>query len=287
MKIRKINEQFGIEIDFEGMTPNINYLASFTKEKLVSDGVVLYRNMDMSVGQYLEFGRSMGRIRPFVDENYQHPEYPEIFVVSNKKTPDTQFGMDRIGYYWHSDSSFLPDPLPISALYAQVVPKVGGETAFIDMTEAYVKVDNSHLDEVKGKSALHEGKWKYMVTDNDVGYSLEELLDRDEKALPAPEHPIVFRHPFNGKMCLYLTEGISRSIVQIPDLEGQQVIAKIWSQILATCTQYKHNWCNRDMVLWDNRRMIHQAYPSTDGSPRMLYRLGIEDQEFFLPTMKV
>ena len=248
-------------------------------------GVVNVQNAALSTPQYLELGRAMGKVRPFCDTEYQHPNHQEIFVVSNTKKDGKKFGMDRVGYYWHSDSSFLRDPLPITMLYAQEVPNSGGETSFMDMAEAYEILPVELKFKLLGKAAVHEGKWKYIVTEKDLGKSLDELLRKDEQDFPAPVHPVTFAHPFSGRQCLYLTEGISNQILGMTSSEARHLVDSAWENIRKCCRVYTHKWKNGDIVLWDNRRMVHKASPSGDGSPRVMFRLGIEDGPFFMDGM--
>jgi taurine dioxygenase len=281
MDIKKMNNVFGVILDDKNLYNNLDSLASMTKDLLTKHGIVLLKNVSLSTSEYISFGQKIGQIRPFVDATYHHPKHPEIFVVSNTKNDGEKIGMDRVGYYWHSDSSFLSNPLPITMLYAQKVPEAGGETAFMDMSEAYRNLPLKMQNEIRGLYAVHEGKWKYIITEKDLGYSIDEIIKQDEAALPTPIHPVSFIHPYIKSTCLYLSEGIAN---QITEVNKGNIIQRLWELIHEKCLSYTHQWKEGDVLLWDNRRMIHRAFPAIQGE-RMMFRLGIEDGTFFQPGM--
>jgi taurine dioxygenase len=233
--------------------------------------VLLVRGASLEPSEYLSFAKQMGALVPFVDLEYRHPEHPEIFVVSNVQRDGKKFGMDRVGYYWHSDSSFLKSPLPLTMLHSQIVPEQGGETAFIDMVGVYERLPES----------LHEGKWRYLITDNDIGLSIQEILERDEKLVPTPTHPMVVIHPVTGRKALYMSEGITRRILGLSEEHSESILGDLWTRIERDPSYYQHVWGEKELLIWDNRSVIHRAFPNIPGQRRLMFRIGVNDGPFF------
>jgi taurine dioxygenase len=251
------------------------------KRQLYEHKLLLFRDVELSPTEYLAMARHLGSLVKFVDEDYRHPEHPEIFVVSNVKRNGVKFGMDRVGYYWHSDSSFMPNPLPITMLYAQHVPREGGETAFIDMTHVYSQLDADTRALVDRSSCSHEGKWRYLITPSDVGLSVQEILERDERLVPSPTHPMMIAHPETGSRALYWSEGISKRVIGLSESESTALLEKVTALVHRDESRYVHSWQPGELVLWDNRSLVHQAYPAAPGQARMMFRIGINDGPFF------
>lgn len=273
--------QFGLRIDFESIKSMTDEGANFFKNILYKHKVLIFENFDLSIAEYLKFAKTFGKLVKFVDVEYRHPEYPEIFVVSNVKKDGKKFGMDRVGYYWHSDSSFMKEPLPITMLYSQIVPNAGGETAFIDMSCVYKSLQQTLSLNFDNMHASHEGKWRYLITSEDVGYSIEEILERDERMVPSQIHPLVVTHPITNHKALYFSQGITRTILGISDLESKELLEKISESIECESACYKHHWRKNQLIMWDNRSVVHRAFPSQNGESRLMFRIGVHDRDFF------
>lgn len=251
-----------------GELKNLLYLHKF----------LIFKNINFSLEEYIAFAKAFGKLVNYVDENYRHPQYPEVFIVSNEINPENKLRSTRVGHYWHSDSSFLKEPLPITMLYSQIIPKNGGETAFIDMSAAYLKL--KHLLP-SNLSAIHEGKWRYFVNDHDVGYSIDEILEQVERVVPPQKHPLIIKHPITQLESLYISQGIVKKIDGLSDEESKILIDTLWDNIKKHAASYKHIWQTNEIVVWDNRSVIHRAYPALNSEPRLLFRIGLRDRSFF------
>lgn len=244
--------------------------------------VLVFRGLDLKPKDLLQIGRFIGDLIPFVDKEYHHPDHPEIFVVSNTKRNGKRFGMDRVGRYWHSDSSFLASPQPITMLYAQETPFKGGNTAFIDMAAVLTDMPKEQRLNLALQDAVHEGQWRYIISEKDVGLSVEELLERDRKEVPPVAHPMVIHHPITKVQSLYINEGFTKRILGLSAHESERQLSSLFSTIAQSPRRFEHNWQKGDLVIWDNRSVVHKAFPATAGN-RVLYRLGIKDGPFYLP----
>ncbi|HXS99520.1 MAG TPA: TauD/TfdA family dioxygenase [Elusimicrobiota bacterium] len=281
MRTAALSDGFGLEIRHDGKPS----LLAWAKEKLLpllyEHKVLVVRDADLSLPEFVAFGRSLGTLRTFVDVSHNHPDYPEVFVVANAPVAGRMIGMDRVGLYWHTDQSFLKEPQPISVLLANEVPKRGGDTSFVDMGSVYSALPDDLKTVLSGRSGLHDGFPKYILTAQDVGLSVDELKARDRMHCPPVEHPAVIRHRISRKPIVYLNPGFTQSIVGLEPAESERVLAAVFKEVEEPRHRYTHRWSPRDMVLWDNRSTLHKAATPSQGQRRILYRLGIEDGGFF------
>jgi taurine dioxygenase len=264
----------GVEgLDFESIS---NELANQFKDLLYENKVLVIKRAHLSEENFLSLAKSWGSLIPFVDESFHHPTYPEIFVVSNRTDSEgKRIGMDKVGQYWHSDSSFLSRPQPLSLLLCRHASTSGGETAFVDMNLLWENIKDDL--EISTLSAIHDGLGKYIVSEMDIGLSIDEIISRDRKICPPVVHPVVITHPKTGKQSLYVNPGFTKCL-----LDGNNAtLDNLFQKIESSKDRYVHQWEPGDLVIWDNRSVVHQAYPSLDGE-REMYRLGVRDGDFYV-----
>src|SRR5438094_49568 len=144
--------------DFKTLTAE---QATSIKNEVYRNKLVIFRNQQLDRGQYVMLAKTLGTPQVYLQKNYHHPEYPEIFVSSNVPENGKKVGVSGTGRYWHSDYQFHPEPLPMTMLYPQVLPAGKRETYYIDMESAYNDLPSDLRMYVEGKNAIHEAKWRY------------------------------------------------------------------------------------------------------------------------------
>jgi taurine dioxygenase len=265
-------------LDLGEATPE---LARQVRDLLYENKFLVIKGQTMGPAQYIRFAKYMGDIVKFVDPNYWHPEHPEIFVVSNVTVDGQKIGMDRVGYYWHSDSSFMPTPLPLTMLYSQRASARGGETCFISMDAVLASLPGEVVSSLEGKQALHESKWRYIIMESDVGLSIQEVIDRDERLVPPSVHPTMIVHPFTKRRQLYVNEGFTRAILNLPKESSDTLLEAVFQATRGCEATYTHAWEPNEIVIWDNRQVVHRAMPPAPGEDRMMFRIGVRDGTFY------
>jgi taurine dioxygenase len=110
--------------------------------------------------------------------------------------------------------------------------------------------------------------------------SLGNLSDDSRKALSPPGiHPLVRTQPDNGRKALYLNPVRIESIVGMEDTEALDLIGELMAHATQKKYEYRHQWRYGDMVIWDNRSVMHQANPDYDmNERRYLYRLMLKGE---------
>ncbi len=79
------------------------------------------------------------------------------------------------------------------------------------------------------------------------------------RARPAKTHPLVWRHR-SGRRSLVL--GATASHVDGMDLEeGRALLAELLAWSTSPDRVFRHEWSVGDMVIWDNRGVLHRALP--------------------------
>lgn len=166
---------------------------------------------------------------------------------------DRRMIYQRGNYLWHTDSSFKPVPSLCSLLSARVVPPVGGNTEFATMTAAYDALPDETQQKLEG-----------LVVEHSLVYSRESVtpvgaLTAEMKAeLPGAWQTMVRENPVNHRKAIYAGAHASH-IIGWPREESRAFIQQL--NDFATQPQfcYSHAWREGDLVVWDNRAVLHRA----------------------------
>ena len=181
---------------------------------------------------------------------------------------DTQWMRTFLGNEaWHTDSTYKPISSKCGMLSAVAVPKTGGETGLADLRAGYAALDQATKDRIEGLSAYHSTRYSQA---NDVGD-----FPRQDGGGPmyhgdAYLRPLVKVHPETGVKNLF----VGRHAFGIPGLERGESKRLIQSLIEFVVSEpsrvYIHRWQPGDTLFWDNRAIMHRAYPYDYAEPRVL-----------------
>jgi alpha-ketoglutarate-dependent 2,4-dichlorophenoxyacetate dioxygenase len=169
---------------------------------------------------------------------------------------------------WHSDSSFRAIPAKYSILSARVVNPVGGNTEFADMRAAYDALDAD-------TKALVED----LVCEHSLMYSRGSLgmleYSDEERAMFRPvRQRLVRSHPVSGRKSLYLSSHAG-AIIGMPIAEARILLKDLTEHATQPAFVYAHKWRTWDVVMWDNRQMMHRARRYDETQPRDMRRTTI------------
>ena len=155
---------------------------------------------------------------------------------------------------WHSDSSFKPVPALCSLLSARIIPPEGGATEFASTRCAYPALPEDMKRRVAGAIAVHDFSW-----------SRDQIrpgfFTAEERATyPPVRHPLVRTNPVNGRKALFLGAHASH-IESMPIEEGRALLKELLDHVTQPQFRYRHEWKEGDLVVWDNRCVLHRATP--------------------------
>ena len=234
---------------------------------LGENGILLFRNCDLSPEEHVAFSRHFGELEAHVIGDFALPGRPEIFVVSNVKEDGKLKGAVYAGQYWHSDLSYMNKPSMGSLLLCREMPEIGGDTMFANMYMAYDTLSQAMKDFIGGLKAVHDYSHAY---DTYFAHLKERPpLSAEARARTPPvEHPMVRVHPVTGRKALYVNPGFTKGIVGMPKEESQPILEMLFRHSTRQEFIYRHKWQVNDMIFWDNRCVMHYALADYDFSVR-------------------
>lgn len=225
--------------------------------------VLLFRSQDMNEAQHVDFSRRFGPLEIHVLDQYLHPRYPEILVVSNVEEGGRNIGIKDAGRYWHTDLSYMVRPSRGSLLYAIEVPHADdgeplGDTLFASSAAAYEALPDSRRAQIDALSAEFSlaNKQAKLVTDGDKSAA---RTDTHPDKTPPVVHKIVRTHPLTGRRSIYVNEGHTSRIVGISDDEGRALLGELYAHVTKDEFVYRHKWRKGDLLIWDNIPTQHIA----------------------------
>jgi taurine dioxygenase len=243
---------------------------------LYAHQVLVFRGQSLAAQQYVSFARRFGPPEPHVMDQFHHPEFPDILVLSNVRKDGRPIGLADGGSYYHTDYSYLEIPARATTLYSIQVPKVGGDTLFANQYAAYDDLPEAMKNELEGKIALHE-HCNRDSRDPEARTTTLELNDRQKAKLSRVKHPIVRRHPHTGRKALY---GVSASSVAVEGMTEKAGL-KLLDDLKEHATQRKYvfslTYGMGDVVIWDNASLLHSATLIDPNDARTLWRITIKE----------
>jgi len=226
-----------------------------------------------------------------------HRAVPEIFIVSNMPpvnrlppkrpepplTPDGKLPVQypqRRG--WHTDQSYRRPPPDISLFYAVTpVAKDRGQTLFASGALAYAALSPELRKRVEGLEGIHAV--------SSAGRTREAMLRGETPKTLAPHErpqrqPVVRIHPVTGQPALYLCEGGQMDWLEGPFVglepgpsgEGARLLDQLMSHLTRPEFVYVHEWTQGDVLVWDNRCLVHAAtWYDADKEQRLMWRTTV------------
>ncbi|HVA14904.1 MAG TPA: TauD/TfdA family dioxygenase [Stellaceae bacterium] len=241
--------------------------------------------------QHIAFARHLGpmqrgRVLTVTGRKERLGAWPELVDVGNLdpdgtiQAPDSRARAFNNGNrLWHTDMSFHPNRATYSALNAHRVPPADGDTEFADERAAYDALPPGLKDRIEGLVASHS-IWHSRMLSGFPEPTAEEVASR-----PPAEHRIAQTHPTSGRKTLYLASHASH-ILGMPVDEGRALLKELTDFATQRRFVYRHQWTRGDVVIWDNRCVMHRATPFEDlAYPRDLRRTTCREHAIVEPFL--
>ena len=259
IEIRKLAKNIGAEITGIDITEPMDD-ATFAPifEAFNEHSVLVFHDQDFDDGSQIAFSEHFGVLEKTVKSNTGGGTY--IADISNvDPITDEILPVDswRIRYnsgneLWHTDSSFKPVPAMAPLLSGREVPPEGAETEFANMRAAYAGLRQPERDRLDGLVAIHDFSYSR-------GQIAPDLLGEDHKNETPPVRQAVVRtNPVNGRRGFYSGAHASH-IESWPVEEGRALLKALVVKATQPQFTYAHKWAAGDLVIWDNRCVLHRG----------------------------
>ena len=219
--------------------------------------VLLFGKQELPPSKQVEFARHFGEVQIHVMNQYHADGYPELYRLSNVGAYGRPNGHypDKGTLVWHTDGSWRPLTGQATIIYGEIVPESGGETHFCDMYGALQRLSPQWKERIDGKRAVHS-----LDFSRTRRHGEEPMTEAQKRDTPPVDHPIVRTHPDTGRRCLFLGDH-AEHILGMPYEEGRAWIEELNALAVHPDLTYKHRWQPNEMLVWDNRCVMHRVTP--------------------------
>ena len=268
LDIRPLHPLFAAEvIDLDLSRPLPQEVVDQVRAAFQRYSVLVFRDQDVTDDQQVAFSRLFGDLETtragaadaggfLIRLSNMGPD-GEIVPPSDKQVLN-----NKANQQWHADSSFKAVPAKASLLSARIIPSAGGNTEYISMRAVHQALDEATKARIDGLITIHDFDYGRRKID-------PNLVSAEERAaVPPVRQAMVLDHGTYGKS-LYLGAHCAR-------VEGwsEEASRELIDGLMAFATQerfiYSHPWRAHDMVLWDNRAVLHRATPFANRAERRL-----------------
>ena len=187
---------------------------------------------------------------------------PTSPIANDKKVHggDTT-GNRKVTEVWHADATWLANPPAATALRLVKVPPVGGDTCWANASAAFDGLVEPMRTMLEKFSAVH---WMQPSLE---AMGIVAFNDKTQFT-----HPVVTVHPETGRKTLFVNEGWTRCIAELPPAQSGHLLALLYDHIKSPMYTVRWRWSPGDVAIWDNRTVQHYAVPDYDGG-RVIQRV--------------
>ncbi|MGD1065835.1 MAG: TauD/TfdA family dioxygenase [Vulcanimicrobiaceae bacterium] len=234
--------------------------------------VLCFPDQHLTKTQLLAFAENFeGELDDFGHEKTVDPDDHRVLFLSSKPEPGKKWDGYKQGAHWHSDRSYTPRPATGTFVYAKEVPEVGGDTLFANQYLACETLSPKLAEIVRTLSGIH--------SQANLGHSgvraPGDVVSAYRKGGSAI-HSAVKTHPATGREALYVGERV-RQFVGMTEEESRPLVEVLNRHAVRHEFLYRHRWRVDDLVMWDNRALMHYAPLDYDPQtqPRFMWRCSL------------
>ena len=262
MRTERLAPAMGLHIEGLDLRAASEDLVATLRAELVEHHVLVVRGQSLRAQELQTFGQQWGELLTHPSGMNKAAPYVQT-LVTKRGVVGRRFGA------WHSDMTWHPTPPSVTMLHGRVCPSWGGDTGYANQVKAWEALDQAKRDDhrsfrqglaaqadLKGLRALHSGK-------------------QFGEGVPESVHPVVRTHDESGKQALYVNPEFTSRIENVDEHQSRLLLWPLWMHAVSMEFVYRHRWTEGDLVIWDNRAVMHTAIVDHE-SERFMQRVVVK-----------
>jgi taurine dioxygenase len=273
IETRRLTPQLGAEIigiDLESPLDDAEFDALYDAlyDAFLQHQVLVFNEQYVSPAAQVALARRFGEVQTHVMNQYHADGYPELYLLSNLTPEGVPSGNhpDRGTLVWHTDGSWQRRTGLATFMFAMEIPGSGGETHFADMYSGYSGLPADVRARIEPLHVVHN-----LDFSRSRRHGEEPMTEAQRKAAPPATHPVVRIHPETHRKSLFLGDH-AEHIVELPYEKGRALIEQLNTDSVACAAIYRHSWQPNQLVVWDNRCLLHRATEYDTANERRVIR---------------
>ena len=239
-------------------------------DAFLENAVLVFPGQNLSDDEQVNFACRFGKI-------LELREHRKSVSISNQRADGSLMRDDehhmqimRGNEGWHTDSSYMPLAAKASILSARVVPSTGGQTEWADMRAAYEKLDEDLKQKISHLSAFHS----LTYSQAQIGHKAKKNASYGLHEEDPPRRNLVKVHPETGRPALYIGRH-AHGIAGMSEDDSENFLQQLMEFACQSPRTFMHEWCVGDIVVWDNRCVMHRARPYDHSQARVMVHTRI------------
>jgi taurine dioxygenase len=272
----KVAEHVGIEVKgLDASKPFDKETFAALYKAWADNSVLVLRGQEhLTPEQFVQFARQFGKPIEQTLSDMNIENCPELAYVSSEDRDVHGTGKRIVrGTSWHTDHSYADVPPKATMLFGIDIPAEGGDTQFASTAAAYDALPAEMRAKLDDKLSVHA------YESSRSPRPMPKRADRDAERHPGgATHPLIRTNPDSGRRSIFVNTVRSECILDMPREESNETLDRLYVHIGQEKFQYRHKWQKGDIVVWDNRSILHKANGDYEGK-RFLYRIMIEGEK--------
>lgn len=266
ISVQKIRPSFVAEVTSLDLTQALSEAdIAAIRDLIHTHGVLVVRGQEnLTDEQLLRFAERFGGL--FVVGPVGQEKKPIIRITNldengNIQAADHKYrALNAANALWHIDNTYSEPPAKYSMLLGRITPSSGGETEFADASAAYETLSEEQKAEFEGLRAIHSLLHSRKLT----GFSFGE---EEKRGLPDRDLPFIIQHPDTGRKAIGVASHV-RTVSDRSEAETRVLLDELLAHITQPQYCYRHEWTPGDLLIYDNRMVLHRATPYPDMQER-------------------
>ena len=223
------------------------------RDAFLAHHILAFRDQRLTADEQTRFTRYFGELEEHVIRQRDGSRMPLVQAVSNLDAEGnpTYKPLTHGNYFWHTDKSYHAVPSLATLLHAVEIPAKGGDTQFANMYRAYEALPEDRKREYETLKVVHSWEANRRNTGN------RPASEEEKRERPPVVHPLVRTHPETGRKTLYI--GTHTSHIEGREAQGRALLEELQAYATQPRFVYSHRWRPGDVVMWDNRCLLHRA----------------------------
>jgi len=226
------------------------------QDAFLTHQLLCLRSTPLAPGDFSELSRHFGEPQLQLRRSTRHGDVPEISVLdSTYKSPEdkpTDFKRNRKSG-WHTDDSYFEVPAKVTLLQSLEIPESGGHTRFCNTRKAYEGLTGEEKGRIDSLMAVHAYDTKRAPA------RAAKRTKQEEDETPEVVHPLVRTHEDTGAKAFYFNSNRTDRIVDMDRTESDALLDWVHDTIKQPKYHYDHEWRTGDILIWDNRCLVHSV----------------------------
>ena len=255
-----LHSDFGARVTGLDLGDGLSASAVSEIERAIDDFSFLwFPEQSVSDDMQLAFTKLLGEPEPSHVKLGQEGVIEYFITIGNVQDDGSVFGNDHPktrfstgNNMWHSDSSFREVPTYVTIMCAYEVPGEGGMTQYVSQRAAYNRLTEKTQVDIDPLIAIHD----YVFSRSKV--SDDAVTPSHANSLPPVRQKLVRKNPATGERNFYVGSH-AREIEGWGFAESRDLLDDLLARTTEREHIYEHTWSPGDLVIWDNRCLLHRG----------------------------